>query len=113
VTEQYLVQLGYTVTRHARPEEALRAFDGTPAHFDLVVTDQAMPGTAGTDLAAALRRIRPDLPIVIASGFLDPTTEETARRIGVNELLHKPITIEMLGRAVARALGGVPKTQDS
>jgi PAS domain S-box-containing protein len=107
VTEKVLTRIGYAVTRCCQSDEALERFRRTPADFDLLITDLAMPGMSGTDLAAAVLQMRANIPIVLISGFVDPAVRETAHRIGIREVLHKPFAIETLSEAVGRALAGV------
>lgn len=106
VTEQALTRIGYTVTRCDRAERALEKFRETPREFDLVITDFAMPGMSGTDLATALIQVRADLPILLVSGFLDQPVRAAAQTIGIREVLLKPLSLEGLSDAVSRALAG-------
>lgn len=106
VTEKVLTRIGYTVTRFSKSDEALECFRCRPDDFDLVITDLAMPGMSGTDLAAALMQLRANIPILLISGFVDPVVQETAHFIGIREVLHKPLSIEALSEAVGRVLAG-------
>lgn len=107
VTEKDLTRIGYRVTRFSRSVEALGHFRAHPDEYDLVITDLAMPGMSGTDLAAAILQQRGGLPILLISGFVDPVVQETAHVIGIREVLNKPLSIEALSEAVGRALAGV------
>ena len=71
--QQLLMRLNYEVTACDSPERALELLRRQPAVYDLLITDQAMPDLTGPALAAAARHLRPDLPIVLATGFLDDT----------------------------------------
>jgi len=64
-----------------------------------------MPSLTGTELASELRRLRPDLPIILTSGHLAEDDRERARALGINEFLAKPSTIPALGAAIQRVLG--------
>lgn len=104
ITRRHLERLGYKVTAHTNPEEALAALRGDPSSFDLVLTDFNMPGMSGQKLAAEMARIRPDLPIVLASGFLDDGLREQLLRAGVRRILHKPYSMDELGALMRNLL---------
>ncbi|MCM3870340.1 MAG: PAS domain S-box protein [Pyrinomonadaceae bacterium] len=105
VGKSILENLGYRVTTSTNSVEALAAFSLQPRHFDLVITDQTMPHLNGADLASALLRIRPGLPVIMTTGYSTAISPEKARAIGVRELLSKPNTTQTLGEATRRALG--------
>jgi PAS domain S-box-containing protein len=92
-----LGRLGYRVTGHDDPQQALTEFTAHPQDFDAVVTDLSMPGMSGFELARALLAVRPDIPLVMTSGYVRPQDEETARSIGVRAVILKPSTVEELG----------------
>jgi len=100
-----LTRLGYRVTSSSRGDEALEVFAADPTAFDLVLTDQAMPGMMGTELARELLELRPDLPVVLCTGFSHILSEEDAHQVGVRELVMKPIMRSELSEAIRRALG--------
>jgi len=99
-----LTRLGYRVTTRTSSVEALELFRFKPGAFDLVITDQTMPNMSGVDLARELLRIRPDIPIVLCTGFSRVVTLESARALGMRELAMKPIVGAELGRTVRRVL---------
>jgi PAS domain S-box-containing protein len=103
-TTMILRRLGYTVIGETDAIGALRSLAEDPGRFDAVVTDCSMPGVSGPDLARALLRIRPGLPIVVTSGRLTPEDAERLRQMGVHELVPKPSSIEDLSAAIHRAL---------
>ena len=84
--------------------DALAQFRGNPFDFDLVVTDLAMAGMTGEELAASLLRIRADIPILITTGLIDPVMLKQAREMGVHNVLLKPVSAAMLAREIARGL---------
>jgi CheY-like chemotaxis protein len=102
--EKTIESLGYTVTRIMRPEEALARFAASPTSFDLVVSDLAMPGMNGEELIEHLVQIRPDLPVIIVSGFVESARQRILQRGAARTILRKPVTRDELGRAVAQYL---------
>jgi PAS domain S-box-containing protein len=96
--------LGYRVTAHVSPLEALADFLSRPLDFDVVLTDLTMPGMSGADLAERILKVRPDLPIVMATGYGHVMSEERAREIGLRPLLFKPFSMGALGDAIQDAL---------
>jgi len=102
---QLLTHLGYRVVHRALPSTALELFRTAPQNFDLVLTDLAMPEMPGTQLADEVARVRPELPVLLITGYLDRGQDETVRRTGVREVLRKPLSPEELGAALRRALG--------
>jgi CheY-like chemotaxis protein len=100
-----LEQVGYRVTTKTDSVEALLAFEAHPREFDLVITDQTMPLMNGVDLAKSLLQIRPELPVILATGNSTAINPEQAEAIGIRELLFKPNTTQALSEAIRRALG--------
>jgi len=103
-----LERLGYTVTARSNSLDALEAFMNTPEHFDLLITDQTMPGMTGTDLARRALQIRPDLPIILCTGFSSLVNKETARAIGIREFAMKPLTSSSIGQMVNELISDKP-----
>ncbi|MGE5258093.1 MAG: PAS domain S-box protein [Hyphomicrobiales bacterium] len=99
-----LGQLGYQVQTTNSSVEALEIFRSRPNDFDLVITDLTMPQLTGINLAKALLEIRPDLPIVLSTGFNDRVNEEMLQSMGIRGLLLKPLTIHELAHSVRMAL---------
>jgi len=97
-----LERLGYRVSGFTNAAEALEAVAANADAFDLVVTDLSMPGMTGLDVAREVRRRRPDLPVVLASGYITGELEAQAKRAGVLELIYKPNTVEELCAVVRR-----------
>jgi PAS domain S-box-containing protein len=95
-----LGRLGYKVTGETNPVHAVELFRASPKSFDVVVTDLAMPQLSGFDMASQLLAIRPDVPIVMTSGFVRPEDQKRAQAMGIRELILKPDTIDQLGRAL-------------
>jgi PAS domain S-box-containing protein len=99
-----LTRLGYRVTACSDATVALRHFRRDPLAFDAVVTDLAMPGLSGFDCAREILKLRPDVPIVLASGYVRPEDELTAKRIGIRAVVGKPAALEQLGALLAEIL---------
>jgi len=104
VLRRSLSRFHYEITTSNHPEEALRIFKESSAKFDLVVTDLTMPGMSGLELARQLRAIRPELPVILMSGYSGSVTDEMLRDAGIQELLEKPIAPRALAEAVQRTL---------
>ena len=99
-----LESLGYEVLAFERPRDALRAFLAQPDAVDAVITDLAMPELSGFDFAAKVLEVRPELPIVMISGNVGQDELATAQRLGLREVLIKPVAIDVLGRALRKAM---------
>jgi len=104
--QEILQELGYVVECKTDVDEALAAMHANPAAFDLVITDLTMPKMTGTDFAQKLLEIRPDLPIILTTGYSASLTGERVRVLGIRELLLKPHTVQSLGMAAYRVLAG-------
>jgi CheY-like chemotaxis protein len=104
IGQEMLKKLGYDVVARTSPVEALELFKAKPGHFDLVVTDQTMPGMTGDALARELMRIRPGLPIIICTGYSQSIDERKAAEMGIRGFVMKPILIHQIAAAVRRAL---------
>jgi CheY-like chemotaxis protein len=99
-----LESLGYRVTSKKSSSEALEEFKKNPRGFDLVITDQSMPGKTGFEIAQEMLLIRPDLPVILCTGFSQSVPEETARARGIRQYLLKPYGRKQLAETVRRAL---------
>ena len=97
-----LARRGFQVSGYTDQREALDALRADAGAFDLVVTDYNMPGMSGLDVAREVRAIRPDLPVAIASGFIDETLRADAEGAGVRELIFKASAVEDLCEAFVR-----------
>jgi CheY-like chemotaxis protein len=103
-TGRMLESLGYEVVTCGDGASALERFRADPARFDVVMTDQTLPGLAGDELTPALLALRPDLPVFICTGFSERVDDERARALGARALLLKPLDRAQVGdllRAVA------------
>lgn len=102
--KRMLETLGYSVISIKSSLEALETFRENPANFDLVLTDQTMPKMKGIQLACELISIRPDIPILLYTGYDEQLQSGQAAEAGIRELLMKPIKADELSSAIARAL---------
>jgi signal transduction histidine kinase/ActR/RegA family two-component response regulator len=102
--EEMLATLGYEPVGFDNGAAALASFRAAPARFDLLLTDAVMPDIGGLELARAVHRIRPDLPVLLVTGHGAPPSREAVRVAGVHEVLRKPLLSEDLARALARHL---------
>ena len=84
-------QVGYEVTVYTDSTEALRSFKEQPDKFDLMITDQTMPSITGDALAQEVLRIKPDLPVILCTGYSDVIDETKARELNIKGFLKKPI----------------------
>ncbi|MDP3426655.1 MAG: response regulator, partial [Humidesulfovibrio sp.] len=104
VWREALTGLGYQVTTADSGEQALTLFAASPDGFDLVLTDQILPGLSGTDFVGGVRALRPGLPVIVWTGYSDAAAREAATGLGVFEILSKPVRQADLVRCLERAL---------
>lgn len=102
LASRMLAKMGYQVRGFSKPEQALAAFSADPTAFDLVLTDLSMPGMSGMDVARKMLEIRPDLPILLATGYVRNEDVEQARSIGIREVIWKPQTITEMADLLAQ-----------
>ena len=105
MAEPMLASLGYTPVVCTSGSIAIDRFKGDPASFALLITDLVMPGMTGADLASAIREIRPELPVILCSGFSEQLSEEATRQVGFSAFLQKPVTRHHLSETIAGVLG--------
>ncbi|WP_300673554.1 ATP-binding protein [Desulfoluna sp.] len=101
---QILERFGYKSVIRTSSVEALESFRSGPEHFDLVITDMSMPAMTGDILAAEILRIRPDMPVILCTGYSRKMTEKTIGEIGVKAFLYKPIVKKELLQIVRKVL---------
>jgi PAS domain S-box-containing protein len=104
--QRLLEGLGYTVVAVTGSLEALEIFRGRPEEFDLIITDQIMPRMTGLELTRKIRDIRPEMPIILYTGFSEDDIREKAAVLGVENLLTKPVVIRDLADTVRKVLDG-------
>jgi len=101
-----LEQMGLDVTTFASSRQALDAFRADPDGFDLIITDQTMPELTGEELARECIAIRPDIPIILATGYSEAIDAEGAQRIGIKAFMMKPLDLAELKEHLAGLLAG-------
>jgi len=98
--EHTLQRLGYEVTGETSALNALKTFEKQPGAFDLVVTDQTMPGMTGLELATRIHSMRPTLPVILVSGYAAAISNEQMRTAGISQILNKPYSNERLADVI-------------
>ena len=111
ISGQMLQHLGYEVECVVDSNEALKIFRESPGEFDLVITDMTMPNMTGDVLAREVLKIKPDIPIIMATGFSELMTAEKARRAGINDFLMKPLVIRDLAKTIRKVLDNGKESQ--
>jgi len=102
MTKRTLEKLGYVVTSRTSSIEALELFRRMPDKFDLVITDQTMPNLTGVGLAKELISTRPDIPIILCSGFSETINRNQAMLMGIREYITKPVVKGQLNDAIRK-----------
>ena len=102
--KQMLEKLGYPITCFTGSVDALSAFKADPSHFDLVMTDMNMPDLTGLQLAEALSLIRPDIPIIVCTGFSERINRKKAHAMGIRGFLMKPVLMSEMAQMVRKVL---------
>lgn len=103
VEKELLECLGYEVTATTSSREAIACFKRDPGRYSLVITDYNMPDLDGLELTCQLKRLSPQTPVVLISGFMS-LSGDTVRTAGVAASLTKPLGLDELGRTVRRTL---------
>jgi PAS domain S-box-containing protein len=104
LAEEMLAALCYEPAGFTRADEALQEFLADPQRIDGALLDHVMPGITGIELARRLREVRPDLPIVLVSGYMGPLLEQDAALAGIDRILTKPLDLNGLSQAIAQVL---------
>ena len=103
--KSHLEESGYHVLAYVNSLDAIEAFRHNPNTVDIVITDQTMPDCTGEMLAQEMLAIRPNIPIILCTGFSHVMTEERALSMGIRAFLLKPFSTEDLSRTIQRVLG--------
>jgi CheY-like chemotaxis protein len=102
--KRMLESLGYTVNIKTDGKDALKEIKSDPERYDLLVTDQAMPNMLGTELIEAARKYRPDLKVIIITGYRDSIPEKTVCRLGVSDIIIKPLILSEFSNLIREVL---------
>jgi len=104
--ERLLTQHGYQVTKMFESSEALKLFAANADRFHLVITDQTMPDLTGEELIQEVKKISPDMPTILCTGYSSKVDEDKAEELGINAFLMKPLDLPKLLQTVRRVLDG-------
>ena len=102
--QQVLKRLGYTVDARMDAVEALEIFRLNPREFDLIITDYTMPMLTGADLAREVMGVRPDIPVILCTGFSEQINEEKSRALGIRAFVMKPIVMDDMAETIRKVL---------
>lgn len=104
IGQQLLKRLGYQVVGMTNPKEALALFKSSKQDYDLIITDKTMPKMTGFELAREVNQIRPDIPILLCSGFKEKSDEEDCKNCGISQIIVKPIDKRLIAEAIRKLL---------
>jgi CheY-like chemotaxis protein len=104
--QRLLAHHGFRPTVFVSAEAAWGAFVAAPHDYDVVITDLTMPSLTGVDLAGRMKNVRPEIPVIMTSGYSGALKQDSLNLVGVCELVQKPIDFRMLTMAIHRALNG-------
>jgi CheY-like chemotaxis protein/anti-sigma regulatory factor (Ser/Thr protein kinase) len=104
INQRLLENYGYTVTGFTDSRQALTTVEADPGQFDLIITDQTMPGISGSELVQAVLQVAPTMPIIICTGHSSIISAEEALAMGVRRYLNKPLEKDILARTVRLVL---------
>jgi len=104
MTKQRVERLGYHVTAKTSSTEALDLFRSEPDAFDIIISDQTMPEMTGEKLAKEILKIRPDIPIIICSGYSSKMDAKKASFAGISAFIMKPVDRRELAKTIRRVL---------
>ena len=113
LVKRMLDRLGYRTVGCTTASEAIAIAGATSEALDVVVTDFNMPGHSGLDLARSLREIRPDLPVIITSGYVTEELRAEAALAGVSQVIDKQASVDALCETIHRLLSSAPKRRAS
>ena len=102
--EQILRRLGYKVTTRTSSVEAVELFDNRKDDFDLVITDMTMPNMTGDKMAIELIKTRPDIPVILCTGYSNKISDDLAEKIGIKAFMYKPLIKADLAKTVRKVL---------
>ncbi len=103
-TKRMLERIGYRVTGVQNGGDAYKIFEGNPDDFDVIITDMTMPYMTGVELAQAILRLRPNIPIILCTGFNERITPEIAKSMGIREYMTKPYALQEIAETIQKVL---------
>jgi CheY-like chemotaxis protein len=106
---EVLQDLGYHVIGTSDPSAALDTFRREPHRFDLVLTDMSMPKLSGLALTREIRRIRPEVPVILSTGYLEESFSEMVKAHGISDLLKKPFSVHDISGLIRKVLDRVAR----
>jgi PAS domain S-box-containing protein len=109
--QQMLERLGYKISSHTSSLDAVEVFRSNPDAFDIIITDMTMPNMTGDQLAKEILSIKPDMPIIICTGFSERINKEQAGIIGIKGFLMKPIIKSDMAQMVRNVLDAINKNE--
>lgn len=104
IAREMLAKMGYEVTATTSSANALEIFRLNPGSFDVIISDQTMPGMTGAVMASEILKIRPDIPLIISTGFNGITNNTLLKSIGINEFIMKPFTMATLDHTIRKII---------
>ena len=104
VTGELLESLGYSVTGRTSARESLLLFSGSSAEFDLIITDLTMPYLTGLELCKKMKEIRPNIPVILFTGYREDFSSDAAKDAGVDAFFMKPVSFKEMARIVRKTL---------
>ncbi len=102
--KQLLEKLGYRVDTQTNSRIALDTFKEDPERYDLIITDMTMPNMSGDQLSREILSIRPDMPIILSTGYNEQMSEEKAKEIGIKGYVHKPVVLKEMSKIIRQVL---------
>jgi len=102
--QQMLERLGYRITTRTGSVDALEAFKANPDSFDLIITDMTMPNMTGVQLAGEIKRIRPDIPVILCTGFSYQINDEKSKALGIQGFIMKPVIMKEIAAKIRMVL---------
>jgi CheY-like chemotaxis protein len=104
MSKKMLELLGYQAVTRTSSIEAFELFQHDPYRFDLVITDMTMPNMTGEKLAGKILEIRPDIPVILCTGYSEQITEQRAKEMGIRAFLMKPLVMKDLADKIRDVL---------
>ncbi len=100
----FLEIAGFNVQAYSNPSDALAVFSQKSKMFDIIITDMTMPGMTGVELACKIKQLRPDIPIILNTGYADEEVRAVAETAGIDCFLSKPLRFNVLLQQVKKVL---------